>query len=259
MDDYFSTQPELKKYFEDVAQRHDILEHVRFATEVRSATWDEADAMWTVEVATAGGVEKLAARAIVSAVGQLNRPMVPDFPGRDSFRGPAFPHRPLGPRRRPDRQARRPDRGRGQRLPSRACYRRRRRLADGVPAHRAVDVPQPELPRPVGPGVTWAMNHLPCYARWYRFLLLWAWCDKGLEPARVDPDWPDQHRSVSQLNEGVRLYLTDWIRGQLDGDEELAAEGAARLPAHRQTAAAGQRHLAAHPAPTPRRPRPRPD
>ena len=52
--------------------------------------------------------------------------------------------------------------------------------------------PNPNYHAEVGPGVQWALRHLPFYGRWYRFLLFWPGCDKGLEAARVDPDCPDQ-------------------------------------------------------------------
>ena len=37
-----------------------------------------------------GAVETLRARAVISAVGQLNQPFVPDLPGAESFAGPSF-------------------------------------------------------------------------------------------------------------------------------------------------------------------------
>jgi len=39
------------------------------------------------------------------------------------------------------------------------------------------------------------------YGRWYRFLLFWPGCDKGLAAARVDPDYPHQQRAVSEIND----------------------------------------------------------
>ena len=53
--------------------------------------------------------------AVVSAVGQLNRPSFPDIPGRDTFAGPSFHSATLGPLGRPRRQARRGDRHRRER------------------------------------------------------------------------------------------------------------------------------------------------
>ena len=71
-------------------------ERIRFGTEVRSATWDDTEGSWTLVTRTADGAEDtVVAHAVVSAVGQLNRPSFPDIPGRD--RSPAPPStRPRG-------------------------------------------------------------------------------------------------------------------------------------------------------------------
>ena len=58
--------------------------------------------------------------------------------------------------------------------------------------------PNPGYHDKVGPGVQWALRHLPFYGRWYRFLLFWPWCDKGLDVARVDPDYPDQQKAITR-------------------------------------------------------------
>ncbi len=39
-DHFFAEQPELRRYFADVVDRHDLGPHIRFNTEVRSASWD---------------------------------------------------------------------------------------------------------------------------------------------------------------------------------------------------------------------------
>ncbi len=39
--------------------------------------------------------------------------------------------------------------------------------------------PNPNYHEVVGPGVQWALRHLPFYGRWYRFLLFWPACDDG--------------------------------------------------------------------------------
>ena len=71
--------------------KYGIDEHCRFETEVEAATYDEAAGTWTVRVRTADGtVDELPARAVISAVGSLNRPKLPDIPGIDDFDGPSF-------------------------------------------------------------------------------------------------------------------------------------------------------------------------
>jgi 4-hydroxyacetophenone monooxygenase len=91
--------------------------------------------------------------------------------------------------------------------------------------------PNPNYHAAVGPGVKWALRYLPFYGRWYRFLLFWPSCDTGLAAARVDPDWPDQQRAVSQANDLARMMFTDWIKSQLDEDTELLAKVLPDYPA----------------------------
>jgi 4-hydroxyacetophenone monooxygenase len=83
----------------------------------------------------------------------------------------------------------------------------------------------------VGPGVQWAMQHLPFYGRWYRFLLFWPGCDGGLAGARVDPNWPHQERSISERNELTRTMFTQWITSQVGDDPELLAKVLPDYPA----------------------------
>src|SRR3954447_24601443 len=88
---HFSTQDVLLDYFQRCADTFGLRDHIRFSTEVVSADWSERDLKWTVQVRTADGRdETIVADAVVSAVGQLNRPNYPNIEGRDSFQGPAF-------------------------------------------------------------------------------------------------------------------------------------------------------------------------
>ena len=91
--------------------------------------------------------------------------------------------------------------------------------------------PNPNYHAEVGPGVQWALRHLPFYGRWYRFLLFWPGCDKGLEAARVDPDYPDQQKAVSEINEITRIMFTEWIASQVGDDPELLAKVVPDYPA----------------------------
>jgi cation diffusion facilitator CzcD-associated flavoprotein CzcO len=82
----FSPQPEILAYLRHVATRFGVLPHVRFDTELESASWDEADARWRLE--TSQG--PLSADVLVSAQGPLSDPIVPDLPGLEAFEGKTF-------------------------------------------------------------------------------------------------------------------------------------------------------------------------
>jgi len=83
----FAPQPEILEYLKGVAAKYDLRRHVRFRTEVRSAEFDEREGVWRV-TATSG--QRFDARIVVTACGQLNRPLIPTLPGAERFRGAAF-------------------------------------------------------------------------------------------------------------------------------------------------------------------------
>ncbi len=83
----WSPQPEILAYMQECAERFDLMRHIRFGSEVASAAFDEERGVWMVT--TASG-EQLEARYLVSGVGQLHRPFVPEIEGADSFGGIVF-------------------------------------------------------------------------------------------------------------------------------------------------------------------------
>ena len=94
--------------------------------------------------------------------------------------------------------------------------------------------PNPMYHDSVGDGVRWAMDHLPYYGRWYRFLVMWPGADKGLEAARRIPTYTntaDQDYAVSEINAVARMMFTEWITSQVGDDEELLAKVLPDYPA----------------------------
>lgn len=83
----FSRQPAILEYINKVADDFDVRRHIRFNTEVTGAAFDEATGKWTVSLSTG---DPVVVDVLVSAVGQLSRPAIPDLPGLDRFEGPAF-------------------------------------------------------------------------------------------------------------------------------------------------------------------------
>ena len=224
--EFFARQPELQAYFRRVMEKHGVDRHVRWRTEVTGAVWDDATATWTV---TLDDGETLKARAVISAVGQLNRPYVPDVPGR--FDGPAF-------------HTARWDHSvdlTGKRVvmigAGATGFQVAPAIADRV-GHLTIlqrsaqwMFPNPNYHAAVGPGVRWALRHLPFYGRWYRFLVFWPGCDKGLVVAKVDPEWEPQARSVSAANDFARLMFTEWITSQLGDRPDLVDKVVPDYPA----------------------------
>src|SRR6185437_14854728 len=78
-------------YFGSIVEKFDLRPHCRFDTSVTELVWNEEEAMWQVGLRDALGAERvLPARFVVSAVGSLNLPRLPEIPGMDTFAGPSF-------------------------------------------------------------------------------------------------------------------------------------------------------------------------
>ena len=83
----FPSQPETLTYLREVASDHRLDSHLRLGAKVTSAEFDERRGVWTV---TLDGGDTLTSTALVSAVGQLNRPALPEIEGREDFAGPSW-------------------------------------------------------------------------------------------------------------------------------------------------------------------------
>jgi cation diffusion facilitator CzcD-associated flavoprotein CzcO len=83
----FPRHDEVQKYTEDLADNFGLRSHLKLGEEAKSAVWDEARKVWKITTSLGASHET---NAIVAALGQLNRPLMPKIEGRESFAGPAF-------------------------------------------------------------------------------------------------------------------------------------------------------------------------
>jgi cation diffusion facilitator CzcD-associated flavoprotein CzcO len=83
----YPLQSEILAYLQVCADKYNIRDDILLGTEASEAVFDEADQVWRVR--TIQG-DAIAARALVSAMGPLSRPVFPDIPGIGRFKGKAF-------------------------------------------------------------------------------------------------------------------------------------------------------------------------
>ena len=84
----YATQPEILRYADHVATKHDLRKHFRFETGIATAAWDDDASRWGLTT-TAG--DELTCRHYVMATGCLSQPKTPpDLPGVDRFAGPTY-------------------------------------------------------------------------------------------------------------------------------------------------------------------------
>lgn len=228
---HFAKRDEVMAYLEDMAETFDLLGFIRFGTEVLSGAYDQQRQRWTLSVVGPDGqYQELTANAIITAVGQLNRPKVPSLFGMDAFTGHLF---------------------HSARWPSDLDIRGKRVAVIGtgasamqiVPAivkevaHLTVFqrspqwiAPNENYFQPISDPVHWLMEALPFYRRWYRARLAWTFNDKVHASLQIDPSWEDQERSINAINDGHRKYFTAYLYSELDGRKDLQEKALPTYP-----------------------------
>ncbi len=83
----YATQPEILRYLQHVAAKHDLRRDIRFSTRVEKATWDEEASRWRIR--TSAG-DEITCRHFVMATGCLSLPKVPDIEGAERFQGDVY-------------------------------------------------------------------------------------------------------------------------------------------------------------------------
>jgi 4-hydroxyacetophenone monooxygenase len=219
---YYAKQGEILGYLAGVADRHRILDDIRFGTEVESAIYDAAAQRWEVVGRGPDGTTlTYLADVVISSVGQLNRPQMPAIPGLETFPGPAF----HSARWRHDVDLA------GKRvgvLGTGASAMQVVPSIAGTPAELVVFQRSPQWVAPnanylrsVPDATRLLMEQVPYYATWYRMRLLWMFNDKLHPTLQIDPGWPHPERAVNATNDKHRQFFTSYIREQIAGREDL--------------------------------------
>lgn len=218
---YYSAQATLLDYFRNCADKFGIRPLINFNTEVHRSVYDEKSGKWTVETTSNGQKKNFEADAVISAVGQLNRPNMPDIVGMDKFKGESW----HTARYRTDVSIK------GKRVAVIGSAASAVQLMPTVAKEAAhVDLYQrtpnwffgvPEYHAPVDAGLQWLFGNIPGYAQWYRFWLFWRGSEGMLPACQVDPNWKDQTLSVSQANQDLRALMEDYLKEQFGDRPDL--------------------------------------
>lgn len=83
----YAGQAEILGYLKRCAKQYGVESRVRLHTPLREARWDEARGVWRAVVGDGAEIE---ARVLVSGMGALHVPRLPEIAGMERFAGPAF-------------------------------------------------------------------------------------------------------------------------------------------------------------------------
>jgi len=213
------------KYFNWVADEFDLRKHIQFETEVRSLTWDEDAGEWEIAVDGPGGARTIRSRAVITAVGFLNRPNVPEIPGKDAFTGESW-HTARWPDGVDLKGKRVAVIGTGctgyQMIPEIALEAARVTVFQRTPQWL---FPVPGYRSPFPPQVNWLDRNLPFHTNFMRARA----CnlDALANVAEIDPAFKHPH-ACSEMNLKARDFSLDFLKRKL-GDPALVG---AMTPAH---------------------------
>ena len=214
----FCPWAENQKYFDWVADTFDVRRHITFKTEVRSLVWDEAASMWEIEIDGPGGRRTLRSNAVITAVGFLTRPNLPEIPGAERFRGPSW-HTARWPADFDLEGKRIAVIGTGatgiQMVPELALEAGHVTVFQRTPQwlFRA-----PRYRSPFPAQVPWLDRNLPYFANFLRVRIAAGFAAGFYTLAKIDPDFRDEH-TVSPINQAARDDCIAFLHEKLDDPE----------------------------------------
>ena len=207
------------KYFDWVADSHGIREDIEFNTEVESLTWDEDAGLWEIRMNGPEGETVHHSCAVITAVGFLNRPNLPEIEGADEFEGPSW-HTARWPAAMDLSDKRVAVIGTGatgyQMVPELALQAKHvtvfQRTAQWV-------FPVPGYRSPFPPQVNWLDRNLPFHTNFMRGGQgTGSWF---IDMTTADPEFDDPF-SCSEANKRGRDACMNFLESKLDGSNLLS-------------------------------------
>jgi 4-hydroxyacetophenone monooxygenase len=211
---------EIEQYALEIVERAGLRKHVVFDTEVTALRWDEQHGDWEV-VTRSGGTDTVQRfNAVISAVGQLERPNIPEYAGRGDFRGAQM-------------HSARWDHGvdlTGKRVAvigtGASAYQIVPAIVDRVAQLTVFQrsgpwmVPAPNYHDATPSALSWLCEHVPYYGQWFRLSGFFQSATGRTHTVIAAPGW-EREDSVSPVNLKVRQILTEVIREQWKDRPEL--------------------------------------
>ncbi|MCF2530973.1 NAD(P)-binding domain-containing protein [Yinghuangia soli] len=218
--EYFAQGAEVRAYLEQMAKKYGVLANTRFGTTMTRAVFDEARNVWVLDVTTPEGTETLEANILVNAVGTFANPKIPEFEGRDGFRGLI-----VHPSRWPDDLDLTGKRvaviGNGstgvQLLAPIAEHAARVHVFQRTPQWIS---PREKYGAAIEPETRWLLDNFPGYWNWARYTSVASLF--GTHGFLIpDEEWQAGGGTFNAMNDKLRDDLTAYITAQTGGRQDL--------------------------------------
>ena len=221
----YAKRGEVWDYQRQVVSDLDLRRHIEFGVEADAMTWHEDRQQWEVSTRQSdGSLRKRWVDAVITAVGQLNRPKLASIPGLESFTGQSW-HSAQWRHDVPLAGKKVAIIGTG------ASAMQFLRSVASQAEQVTVFQRSPQWARPpqdyhgsVSVQARWLLENVPHYYAWYRFGLMWRFGDGLLPTVRRDPNWPHPERAMNHRNDSQRRQLSAHLQEQLADRPDLVAK-----------------------------------
>lgn len=227
----FARGGEIFDYLREVAARAGIDERIEYGTRLLGMRWNEEDRLWEATTRGPDGVLRTRSfSAVVSAIGQLDRPNIPEIPGADTFRGVTMHSQEW-------------DHGvdlSGKRVAvigtGASAYQIVPAIIDDVSSlvvfQRSAPwmLPAPNYHHDVTEAFAWLTEKVPHYAQWFRLWVILTGIPGRAHTVTAEEGWDGAPASISQKNLELREYLTARVQDQLAGRPDLLAHAVPSYP-----------------------------
>ncbi len=218
---HFSAQPVLLDYFRQCAEAMGVLPNIRFNREVTEARYDAESQQWVLSVKSPEGTASFSGDALLTATGQLNRPRMPEIEGMERFSGPSW-HSARWNHEVDLTGKRVAVVGTGasafQFVPHIAKQAASVTIFQRTPPWVS---PQAHYFEPIEDGKHWLLQHVPFYAKWFRFSQFWSTSEGLLGSVRREPGYENRDDAVGEANDQLRAMLTEFIHEMLGDRPDL--------------------------------------
>jgi len=217
----FCPRDENLRYMQWVSERFAVRDDIVFNTEVKSLIWDEGTQMWEIKADGPSGPQSWKVNAVISCVGFLSRPTMPDIPGMETFQGTAC-HTARWPDGLDVAGKRVAVIGSGasgyQTTPVIAKTAAHTYLFQRTPSWCYAT---PSYVSPLPDQMLWLDRNFPYYVNFARFRLALTYGpDNSGSTQRIDPAFEDPH-ARSAVNKAMREDCLAFLRQQLAGRPDL--------------------------------------
>ena len=208
------------KYFDWVADTFDLRRHIQFETEVKAMTWDEAAGEWQIDIVGPDGARTIRSRAVITSVGFLNRPNIPQIAGAETFAGASW-HTARWPEGVDLKGKRVAVIGTGctgyQMVPELALEAAKVTVFQRTPQWL---FPVPGYRSPFPPQVNWLDRNLPFHTNFMRART--CTLDRIANVAQIDPDFEDPY-ACGRVNKRARDVSMAFLNRKLSDPALVAA------------------------------------